>query len=132
MKRITLITGGAVATAIVLAVGAVTIASAVSLPADSSRVLDDHGIDTATVSPAPTPSSTATHHATPEPGDDHGQDGIVTVPPAGPTVIDRHGHGSLPDDDPGAHDQNGHEAGDDGGHHGGDDQGSGGHGGDDR
>jgi len=58
MKRITLLTGGAVAAALVLAAGAVTVANAVGAPVDSSRVLDDHGIDTATVSPAPTPTPT--------------------------------------------------------------------------
>jgi hypothetical protein len=136
MKRITLLTGGAVAAALVLVAGAVTVASALGAPADSSRVLDDHGIDTATVSPAatPTPSPTGSHHATPEPGDDHGQDGVVSVPPAGPTVIDRHGDKSLPDDDPGAHDQGGDDQGAGrGGHGGGDRSGddNGRHGGDD-
>jgi hypothetical protein len=120
MKRITLLAGGAVATAIVLAVGAVTVANALGVPSDSSRVLDDHGVDTATVSPAPTPSGTRSA----EPGDDHGHDGVVTVPPVGPTEIDRHGDPSAPDDDPGAHDQGG-----DNGRHTGADDGNGvGHG----
>jgi len=99
MKRVTLLTGGAVAAALVLAAGAVTVANAVSMPGGSSRVLDDRGVDTATVSPSPAPS--IAHPATPEPGDD-GQGGVVTVPPAGPTVIDRHGDETRPDDDPGA------------------------------
>jgi len=124
MKRTTILAGGAVATALVLAAGAVTVASAMGAPVDSSRVLDDRGIDTATVSPTatPTPTPTGSHHATPEPGDDNGQDGVVTVPPAGPTVIDRHGDATAPDDNPGAHDQNGH---DDSGRHTGEDNGNG-------
>jgi hypothetical protein len=128
MKRSTILAGGAVATALVLAAGAVTVASAVGAPANSDRVLDDRGVDTTTVSPIPTPS--VSHSATAEPGDDNGHDGVVTVPPAGPTVVDRHGDPTAPDDNPGAHDQNGR---DDGGH-GGDDSGSGqgGHGGDDQ
>ena len=129
-SKTVLLAGGAVAAALVLTAGAVTIASAVTPPADSSRVLDDHGIHS-TVSPIPTSSPSASRHATPEPGDDNGQDGVLTVPPAGPTVIDRHGDQSLPDDNPGAHDQNGHDAGDDdggdGSGRGGSDDGSGHH-----
>lgn len=108
--RTALLAGGTVAAAIVLAAGAVTVANAVVLPQDSSRVLVDRGIDTSTVSPVPIPSpSSSVGHPTPEPGDDHGS-GVVTVPPVGPTVIDRHGEHEAPDDQPGADDATGHDA----------------------
>ena len=125
MKRTSILAAGAVAAALVLAGGAATVATAVSLPADATQVLDDGGVDTSTLSPSPSssPSPSPTGSARPEPGDDNGQDGVVTVPPADPTVTDRHGDPDAPDDHPGAHDRNGHDGdsgdriGEDGGHH---------------
>jgi hypothetical protein len=130
-KRAVVLAGGAVATALVLAAGAVTVASAMSLPTPSTRLLDDHGVDTRTAIPTPTASSdpVSTSSDSPDPastavptptttaspttggdagdGDGKGKDCVVTVPPAGPTVIDRRGVPVSPDDAQGVHDQGG-------------------------
>jgi hypothetical protein len=99
VRRPAILAVGTIATAVVLAACAVTVASALT-PPHPVQVLDDDGVDTSATAPGPAP--TVASPAAPAPGGPgrpapREGGGVVAVPPAGPVVLEDGGRGTAGD-----------------------------------